>query len=94
MGAKLAITAADEVTITVGMASLTMKKDGTIELKGMDVTVDAAMKLLLKGGLEATMSVGGSLVKANPAMVETSAPMVKSTASAMNEITGATVKLN
>lgn len=45
---KIQISAEDELTIKVGKASLTMKKDGTIVLSGKDVTLDGSGKIGVK----------------------------------------------
>jgi type VI secretion system secreted protein VgrG len=47
-GKKLVLEVADEITIRTGDSSLVMKKDGTILLKGKEVTIDAA-KINSKG---------------------------------------------
>lgn len=39
---KLLIDAGDEVTITTGSASITLRKDGTVIIKGKDIILDAA----------------------------------------------------
>jgi type VI secretion system secreted protein VgrG len=57
VGKTLSITAADSITLTTGSASITMKKDGTIVIKGKDITIDgsgaitgkAAKNMTLKG---------------------------------------------
>jgi type VI secretion system secreted protein VgrG len=94
VGTKLAITAGTEITITVGAASITMKADGTIEISGVKIAVDASATLKMQGVAEGSLTVGPSSLKATPANLEISAPMLKSAAMAINEITGATVKLN
>lgn len=48
VGKKLVIDVADEITITAGDASITMKKDGTITIKGKDITLDAGGKINAK----------------------------------------------
>ena len=48
VGKNLVITVADSITIKTGDASLTMKKDGTITLKGKDVTVNGSGKINIK----------------------------------------------
>jgi type VI secretion system secreted protein VgrG len=48
VGKKLIIDAADQVVIKTGDASITMKKDGTITLKGKDITLDASGKINAK----------------------------------------------
>lgn len=45
VGKNLVIDAADSVTIKTGSASITMKKDGTITIKGKDITVDGSGKI-------------------------------------------------
>ena len=39
---KLLIDVGDEVTIKCGAASITLRKDGTVTIKGKDIVVDAA----------------------------------------------------
>ena len=55
VGKTLYITAGDEVVIVVGAASLTMKKDGTIVLKGKDITLDASGKVNVKASGDLVM---------------------------------------
>jgi len=50
VGKNLNITAADSITITTGSASISMKKDGTIVIKGKDITVDGSGKINVKAG--------------------------------------------
>jgi type VI secretion system secreted protein VgrG len=45
VGKNLVIDAGDSVTIKTGSASITMKKDGTIVIKGKDITVDGSGKI-------------------------------------------------
>ncbi len=42
VGKTLDITAADSITLTTGSASITMKKDGTIQIKGKDITIQGS----------------------------------------------------
>ncbi len=48
VGKQLLIDAGDEITIKAGEASITMKKDGTITIKGKDITLDAGGKINAK----------------------------------------------
>jgi type VI secretion system secreted protein VgrG len=48
VGKNLVITAGDSVSITTGSASITMKKDGTIVIKGKDITVEGSGKINVK----------------------------------------------
>ena len=47
---KLLIDAGDEVTIKCGAASITLKKDGTVTIKGKDIVVDASGDATFKAG--------------------------------------------
>ena len=57
VGKNLVVTAADSFSITTGSASITMKKDGTIHIKGKDITIEgsgginvkASKDIVLKG---------------------------------------------
>jgi len=55
VGKNLVITAADSVSITTGSASITMKKDGTITIKGKDITIDGSGKINVKASSEIVM---------------------------------------
>jgi type VI secretion system secreted protein VgrG len=50
IGKTLAIEVADQITITTGKSSITMKKDGTISIEGKDITIKGS------GEIEATAS--------------------------------------
>ena len=45
---KLLIDAGHEVTITTGSASITLKRDGTVMIKGKDIVIDAAGGVSIK----------------------------------------------
>jgi len=55
VGKNLVIDAGDSVTIKTGSASITMKKDGTITIKGKDITVDGSGKINVKAGGDIVM---------------------------------------
>jgi type VI secretion system secreted protein VgrG len=48
VGKNLVISAGDAVTIKTGSASIEMKKDGTITIKGKDITVEGSGKISVK----------------------------------------------
>jgi type VI secretion system secreted protein VgrG len=48
VGKNLVIDAGDSVTIKTGSASISMKKDGTITIKGKDITIDGSGKINVK----------------------------------------------
>src|SRR5262249_4087390 len=64
VGKKLTIDVTDEIEIKTGAASITMKKDGKIEIKGIDVTMQsAAGKVNIDAG--GIISIKGPMVKIN-----------------------------
>ncbi|HUF57748.1 MAG TPA: type VI secretion system tip protein TssI/VgrG [Thermohalobaculum sp.] len=48
VGTNLSVTAGDQISITCGSSSLVMKKDGTIFLKGKDITIDGSGQISIK----------------------------------------------
>jgi type VI secretion system secreted protein VgrG len=48
VGKNLVIDAGDQITIKTGSASITMKKDGTITIKGKDVTINGSGAINVK----------------------------------------------
>jgi type VI secretion system secreted protein VgrG len=48
VGNNLTISAGDSITITTGDASISMKKDGTIVIRGKDITVQGSGKINVK----------------------------------------------
>lgn len=55
VGKNLAITAADSISITTGSASIVMKKDGTITIKGKDITIEGSGKINVKASSDVVM---------------------------------------
>jgi len=55
VGKNLSITAADSITIKTGDASITMKKDGTITIKGKDITIEGSGKINAKASSDIVM---------------------------------------
>ena len=55
VGKSLVIDAGDSVTIKTGSASITMKKDGTIHIKGKDITIDGSGKINVKASSDIVM---------------------------------------
>ena len=50
VGSKLTIDAADEITIKCGDASITLMKDGTITIKGLNILIEASNHVVIKEG--------------------------------------------
>jgi type VI secretion system secreted protein VgrG len=92
-GAEIAVSAATKISIVVGASSLKMDASGTIELSGVNITING-VKIAVSGDAEASMTVAASSMKCLPTGAEVAGPMVKSAATAVNEITGPMVKLN
>lgn len=57
------IEAGDQITIKTGSASITLKKDGTIQLKGKDITVSGSGKIGIKAS--GNVVVKGSKIAEN-----------------------------
>ncbi len=56
VGKNLSIEAGDSITVSTGSASISMKKDGTIVIKGKDITVDASGKITIKSSGDTKMT--------------------------------------
>lgn len=63
VGKSLAITAADQVSIVCGSSALVMKKDGTINLEGKDLTLKGSGKITLDASGDVTIK--GSKINQN-----------------------------
>jgi type VI secretion system secreted protein VgrG len=63
VGKKFVIDAGDQVTIQTGSASIVMKKDGTITIKGKDITLDGSGKINIKASSDVVIK--GSKVSQN-----------------------------
>jgi type VI secretion system secreted protein VgrG len=48
IGKNLTITAGDQITLQTGKATIVMKKDGSITIKGKDILIDASGKIDIK----------------------------------------------
>jgi type VI secretion system secreted protein VgrG len=60
---KLLIDAGEEITLQTGDASITMKKDGTISIKGKDITLTGSGKITAKA--DSDMTLKGSKIGMN-----------------------------
>jgi type VI secretion system secreted protein VgrG len=63
VGKNLAIDAADSVTIKTGDASISMKKNGDIQIKGNNITIQGSGKISIKA--DSDVSIKGSKVATN-----------------------------
>ncbi len=55
VGKNFLVDAGDSVTLKTGSASITMKKDGTITIKGKDITVEGSGKIDVKASSDIVM---------------------------------------
>lgn len=55
VGKNIVIDAGDSITLKTGSASITMKKDGTIAIKGKDITVNGSGKINVKASSDIVM---------------------------------------
>jgi type VI secretion system secreted protein VgrG len=85
VGKNLTINAGDQIIIKTGQASITMKKDGTIIIKGKAITIDAMQKIE-----EKAMNITSEAQTKNV----TKGAMVDVEASGINTIKGSLVKIN
>ena len=67
---KLTIEAGDEIVLKTGQSQLTMKKDGTIILKGMKIQVEATATIEMKAAKVAVAAQGQAEVKAAMVKIE------------------------
>jgi type VI secretion system secreted protein VgrG len=63
VGKNLVITAADSITIKTGDASISMKKDGDIQIKGKNITIQGSGKIQVKASQD--VNIKGSKVTSN-----------------------------
>ena len=63
VGKAFALEATDEISLTSGSASITLKKDGTIQIKGKDVTVEGSGKINVKASSD--VIIKGSKIAQN-----------------------------
>lgn len=55
VGKTFALTAADEISLTTGDASIVMKKDGTITIQGKNITIKASGKINAEASSDMTL---------------------------------------
>jgi type VI secretion system secreted protein VgrG len=63
VGREFSLVAEDSITLTAGSASIVLKKDGTIEIRGKDVTAKGSGKINIKA--DSDVVIKGSKVSAN-----------------------------
>ncbi len=63
IGKHLSFSAGEQIVLKTGDASITMKKDGTIEIKGKDIKIDGSGKIVAKASSD--MVLKGSKIAQN-----------------------------
>jgi type VI secretion system secreted protein VgrG len=63
VGKTMVVDAGDEIVLKTGSASITMKKDGTITMKGKDITIEGSGKITAKASGD--MILKGAKIGAN-----------------------------
>jgi type VI secretion system secreted protein VgrG len=106
---KVELNAKDEIKLVTGSSSITMKKDGTIEISGKDITITGTASAMVDGGPKVTMkgvdasingtgsvNIAGGTVTSEAKTVNTiKGAAIMSDASAVNTVKGgAAVMLN
>ena len=71
-----------------------MKKDGTIELKGMTITVEGTQTVTVKGNVGVTVQVSSTSVKLDPAQLKLAATMIGINGSAQTQVQGAIIQVS
>jgi type VI secretion system secreted protein VgrG len=94
VGATFELVAADKITFTTGQSSLVMQKDGTIDLKGMTITISGTQSVTVKGNTAVTAEVGSSSVKLDPAGIKLASVLIGIEANAQTQVKGAIVQVS
>jgi type VI secretion system secreted protein VgrG len=63
VGKKLLVDAGDQIVLVTGSASIVMKKDGSITLKGKDITIEGSGKINIKASSD--VAIKGSKITQN-----------------------------
>ena len=63
VGKKFVLDVTDEITLKCGDAQVTMKKDGTITIKGKDISLTASAKINAKA--DGNVTIKGAKINQN-----------------------------
>lgn len=64
-GKKVQVEAGDEISLETGLSKLVMKKDGTVEITGLDITVKNSAGGTININAAGIISINGNMVKIN-----------------------------
>ena len=99
---KIDIESDEEIMLTCGQSSINMKKDGTIQIKGKEITLDASSKVVIKsmGNVEVKATADAKIEGLNTELSAQVGAKVKGnataeiTASGQTTVKGAIVMIN
>lgn len=91
IGKKYVLEVGDEITIKTGASSITMKKDGTITLKGVKITINGSQSITEKAGQK--VEVQALQLNSKGTKVQVQGTMVDVKASAVASVKGALTKI-
>lgn len=99
VGKRYMLEAGDEVVIKTGASSLTMKKDGTIQLKGVDIKIEGSKSIVEKAGKEITLdttqlTAKGVQVQVKGTQTKVEGTIVEVKAGAVLTLKGSLTKIN
>jgi type VI secretion system secreted protein VgrG len=83
---EIEISSAEKITLFTGLSSITLNKDGTIEISGKEITVSGTAKV--------QVGVGNQTVTSDRTQLALAGAAIASSATGKHEITGAVVKIN
>lgn len=90
---QITVEAASQIELKTGASSILLKKDGTIEMKGIKVGIEGTGSVGVKGG--ATVDIAGNLITSEAKAVNTvKGNIVLSDGKASNTVKGGMVMLN
>jgi type VI secretion system secreted protein VgrG len=85
VGKALSITAMDQITLETGLSCIVLKKDGTISIKGMSVSIV---------GIKSVESVGQNIKSTADVANKIAGTMVNLEANGIATVKGSLVKVN
>ena len=99
VGKRLVLEAGDEVLIKTGASSLVMKKDGTIQIKGVDIKISGSKSIVEKAGKEITLdttqlTAKGVQVQVKGTQTKVEGTIVEVKAGAVLTLKGGLTKIN
>lgn len=101
IGQKFKLDAGTEIELVTGASSIVMKSDGSITIKGVNITLDGSMKIAAKAGVNMDLGAGVSLKAHSDAQVEVAGgamttvkgPMLMLKADAMAQMSGGIIMI-